>query len=830
VAERRLIRLQLRVGPLADADVEVTRASGVEALSTPYAFDVEFYLAASQPLAPADLVGTEARLELKRPNGPPRHVHGLCLRAEAIGPAESPHYRIRIGPRLALLGQVAGSRIYQPNRGSGGRGGDALEIVRGLLDAWNVPYRDDTRASPVRRDVTVQYRETDLDFVSRMLADEGVCFWFEHSDDRHVMVLADAPTAFAALPPPAALPWRPEGSAAAPPERLLALRRCRAAVPATAVLRDYDFEKPRLDLTARAGSGPGPEVYDHPGGHTDPATGKRLAQLRLEEARRAAETFRGEGTCARLAPGLGFEVEDHPSISGRLVATRVEHEAVQQTRAAEQIEEGYRNRFEALPDGAPFRPPRRVKPYVPGVQTAMVVGAAGEEIHTDAHGRIKVEFHWDRDGLHADGASAWIRVGQRWAGPGWGALFLPRVGQEVVVRFEEGDPDRPLVTGAVYDGRNPTPVELPKDKTVSTLRTSTSPGGSGANELLFEDAQGAERVAVHAQRDETIQVLHDKTQRVKATETLKVAKDRTRTVDGNQQLRVALADDTRVDGRQSLVVQGDRRVSVAGSHRERVGVQQATTVGGARSVVVGTASSEAVGAAAVLTVGGAYAISAGGAINYAVGGAATRQIGGAHVEVVGAARSEVVGGDAASDVGGDFAADVDGRVSSSVGQDENVDVSGKAGAEVKQAASISGKKITLEADELTVSVGGDVALKIDKSGNVTLLGKKILIDGSSGIELKASKIAKDGPGGAEQAAVSVPSLKPLPGEKAFVDLTVKDAAGKPVAYQLFTVEFPDGKVKTGYTDQDGKAHVPGAKEGTCKVSFPGLDGKSWRPS
>jgi type VI secretion system secreted protein VgrG len=287
-----------------------------------------------------------------------------------------------------------------------------------------------------------------------------------------------------------------------------------------------------------------------------------------------------------------------------------------------------------------------------------VVGPAGEEIHPDRYGRIKVQFHWDREGERDERSSAWVRTAQAWGGPGFGALFVPRVGQEVVLRFLEGNPDRPIVAGAVYNGQNPPAVALPDDKTRSTLKTDSSPHSGGSNELRFEDATGREQVHLHGERDETIEIRNDKDQVVHRDEQLRVDRDRSRSIGGDQELDVALDDASEVRGNQRLAVQGDRTTWVGERFTEQVGGSQSVKVDGSRDVMVRLAAAETVGAAAALTVGAVYSVNVGGALSEVVGGLRSSQVGGAKLEVVGAARHESVEKDSTASVGGDFASDV----------------------------------------------------------------------------------------------------------------------------------------------------------------------------
>jgi type VI secretion system secreted protein VgrG len=472
--------------------------------------------------------------------------------------------------------------------------------------------------------------------------------------------------------------------------------------------------------------------------------------VRLEERRARVELLAGKGRVARLSAGFQFQLEDHPvqALNAKYLLLAVRHvgssrEGTKVTADSEGTE-SYRCHLEAIQASVPFRPSRSTpQPIIPGPQTAVVVGPKGEEIYTDAHGRIKVQFHWDRTGKNDDSSSCWMRVSQAWAGPGWGALYLPRIGQEVVVEFLEGDPDRPIVIGAVYNGLNAPPYELPKDKTKSTLKSDTSPGGGGANELRFEDAKGSEEVYLHAQKDLHIVVENDKDQKVHGNETLAVDKDRTITVGGNQNLRVAKNDTSKVGGDQTLTVNGNRSTTVAGNHTESVGGNQTVDVGSSLSVTVAVTSTETVGAAKAVTVGGAYAVTVGAAMNELVGGMKSEEVGAAKVEVVGAQRTEKVGGPRSVEVGADYSETVGGKRTLKVGKDLAISVTGKMQQSAKEEWTLKAKQITLDAQDEVVLKVGSATLTLKKSGDVTIKGGNIDVKASGDLTLKGSKISQN---------------------------------------------------------------------------------------
>jgi type VI secretion system secreted protein VgrG len=820
-------RLELRLGPLAEADLLVRRAVGREALSAPYHFDVDIEPRAGDPLELADLVAQEARLAIRRPDGAERLVHGLVERAELLGLfGGRPRYQVRLVPRLALLGRAQASRIFQEQ--------GAVEVVEAVLGEARVALRLALGGSPAKRPYCVQYRETTLDFVRRLLEEEGIFTSFEHVDGQHTLVLSDDVGRCPAIDGDSSLPFREAGlasEAGVDEEHVSELARRDAVAVDRVMLRDFDFERPDLDLgTARTEGRSGIEWYEHPGRYLDAGEGKRRAGLRIEEARGGVESWEGRSDCLRLRPGATFEVAGapDPSPSGRLVLVEVEHEVRQLEAAGEAgaVEHAYRNRFLARPADPPYRPPRRTgRPRLRGVQTAIVVGPGGEEIHLDAHGRIKVRFHWDRLGPGDDGASCWLRLGQGWAGAGFGASVVPRVGQEVVVGFLDGDPDRPMALGAVYDGDHAPPLALPGEKTRSTQRTDSSKGGGGQNELRLEDAAGAEEILLHAQRDQRVAVEADKRQEIRNAEAHEVGQDRTLHVKGAQRLAVTLVDAAMVKGNRGLTVAGQRGVAMAAGHTEQVAGDDAVLVGGTQAVTVMAASVEAVGAAAALTVGGVYAVTVAGLLNVAVGGLSASQVGGDRLAWVKGSGDERVEQDATTRCGGDAVTDAKRAVSQTAASDQSEEVGGEAGVEVKGEVGWMAQAFTLEAtDSLSFMVGGQTLLTMKENGDVTFGAKDVTVEGDD-VVLKGSKVQTAAAGSADSGSAQVARLEVLRNPRASVQVAVADQAGQPLVNEPFRVELPDGSVVEGVTDGKGRAAIPGAKEGDAKVTFTRLDGR-----
>jgi len=480
-----------------------------------------------------------------------RRLCGIAFRVEWRGSRiDCLMARLHLRPALAALSQRRDTRIFQKTA--------ADAILRQVLSAGLQPYQRTVRLALDRqylpREYCTQYAETDLDFALRLMSEEGMFFFFDQAGAHEELVVVDHHRKCPDYAGPAGAAVSLAGPEA--PQQLMdteTLARFafgRRDGTTRVTLRDFDWTRPGLDLTFEKGApdGQGKErkVYAYPSPRViadydaGPKAytrddGKLRAQLLQEDLDAALRFAAGQSNAVGFEAGLAIEVDglEAPHLGTRFLLTHLEHEgdtedAVQSF--ATQEPQRYENRFRCAALEVPYRPRPLPRPVVPGPQTATVVGPPGEEIHTDEHGRIQVQFHWDRQGKHRDGASCWIRVAQRWAGAGWGFFFVPRVGMEVLVEFLDGDPDRPVVTGCVYGGLHPPPYDLPAKKTASTVKTSSSLGDAGFNELRFEDAAGSEEIFVQAQKDRNETIKHD--------HTLSVGGDQTVTVTGNQSLSV----------------------------------------------------------------------------------------------------------------------------------------------------------------------------------------------------------------------------------------------------------------------------------------------------
>jgi type VI secretion system secreted protein VgrG len=486
-----------------------------------------------------------------------------------------------------------------------------------------------------KMDHCVQYRETDFNFVSRLMEQEGIYYFFEHAEEggviKHKLKLADAMSAHAEYPDFGTIKYRGSAAEADDKGSILAWSRVKQVQPGTYKVNDFDFKRPQTSLLGsgtqdRQHANSAFEIYDNTANYVDEEAGDHgdaYGKLRIEELQAQHDLILGQSDCPGLACGCKFTLAGHPRSDENKdylivgVTYRCTAEAYQATGAAPAQEKRFQCDFTAIPAGSVFRPARVTqKPRIQGPQTAIVVGKAGEEIFTDEFGRIKVQFHWDRYSTANENTPCWVRVSQLWAGKNWGAIFLPRVGQEVIVEFLDGNPDRPIVTGAVYNGESKPPYPLPDNATKSTIKSNSSKGGQGFNEIRFEDKKGSEQVFLHAEKDQDVRVKHDakewigndrhlvvkanQRELVEADKHTHVKGDQLLKVDGNVGRTVAKNEIAKISGNEHLAVTGDYVQKIGGNLHEKVtGNHHEQTTGDIRLTATGNADVKASQNAAV---------------------------------------------------------------------------------------------------------------------------------------------------------------------------------------------------------------------------------------
>lgn len=475
----------------------VLEFKAAERISTPY--NVDLVLVSEDDADFEGIIGQEAFLKIIG-EVEDRYFHGIVTEfAQTGAKGRFLIYEATLAPAMWLLTLEQDCRIFQEKT--------VQEIIETILEDANIAgdryeFRLQNEYEP--RTYCVQYRESDFDFISRLMEEEGIFYFFEHRQEQHVIVFGDSDVNYMPIPGGSAeLEFFPPDAMVTEPEFITAFSLSRKILSGKVTHTDYNFEKPSLDLNKEeeADQHATLERYDYPGKYSEPGPGKKRAEVRLQESMAYLKQGRGTGVCPRFGTCLTFSLAGHSSdaFNAEYLLVDVVHDGYQPQVLEEFADSGasfhYLNSFMCIPKDVTFRPERRTpKARVEGVQTAIVVGPPGEEIYPDAHGRVKVQFHWDREGQNDENSSCWIRVSQLWAGVEWGAMHIPRIGQEVVVSFEEGDPDRPLITGRVYHGTNLPPYPLPDEKTKSTIRSETSLGGGSHNELMFEDLNGQTRV------------------------------------------------------------------------------------------------------------------------------------------------------------------------------------------------------------------------------------------------------------------------------------------------------------------------------------------------
>ncbi|HVE85299.1 MAG TPA: type VI secretion system tip protein TssI/VgrG [Myxococcales bacterium] len=724
----------LQAGSHSPDQLFVTHFEATESISRPFAVEVSFFPRDGSHLDIQELLGQEASLRIPAPGGD-RFFHGEIHAARSLGEhARWNRYQVRIGPKLQRLELSRGCRIFQEMT--------VVEVVKKVLGERSVDLRAALSASYPKLDYCVQYRESELAFISRLLERDGIFYFFEHSDSAHTLVLGDGPSALAPMEGGDALPFRPHLGPAmvADEEHVYELAEIHRLRSGAVKLKDFDPLRPALDVSGRHGDGGADilELYDYPAEVDAPAAAAATAQVRIQERSQGKLTLDGRTHCPRLRPGATFSVHDHPEdpFNRSLLVVEVRHLGQQREGLGtpESFFETYRNEVRCLPKETPFRPARRTpRPTIAGLQTAIVTGAAGEEIHPDEHARVKVQFHWDREGKKDDKSSCWIRVGHSWAGAGFGATYLPRIGQEVLVRFLEGNPDRPLIAGSVYNGEQPPAASLPGEKTQSALQSSSSPGNSGNNELRFEDAARDEWVYLHAQKDLLQETVNDKTQTVGQDESLEVKKDRSRQIDRHQTHEVVQNDLGRVDKNQTNTITKNRTTTIGVNDTERVMGNETVTVSGKHNVSAKQTATETVGLAKGVHVGAAAFTLVGAAHQLGVGLLRSEAVAGSKSETIAGSRDEKVDKNKSAKVVGDDSIETKESLSQATGKDANVTVEVKGNAElgVKEGISVMAKKVELKAEsKLNLIVGGKLLVTVDSGGKVQVNASTITVEGN----------------------------------------------------------------------------------------------------
>lgn len=706
IQDNRSVRVYTALG---DNALLFSSMSGSERMSTLYNYRVEL-LSTDHQINLDDLLGTDMTVELELPSsnyvpqGSYRYFHGIvadCAHIGSIG--NHARYEFSIRPWFWFLTRTSDCRIFQDM--------SVPDIIKQVFgDSGFSDFEASLIGSYETWKYCVQYRETDYNFLSRLMEQEGIYFYFKHENGKHNLILSDSYSAHGKFPLYESVPIYPlEDGQVRERDHLQTWQLQKVLQPGKFAVRDFNFETPKANMQAQlsmAGSHAKSdyEIYDYPGEYPGSGgvpimgTGEVVARHRMEEMAAQHEIASGSGTAEGLCSGYLFSLSncerDDQNREYLIVESQVSFSIDLYTSGSSSTFQFYGS-VSAVDGQTQYRAPRVTpKPMVQGPQTAVVVGPSGEEIWTDEFGRVKLQFHWDRYGKADENSSCWVRVSQLWAGQGWGAIHIPRIGHEVIVEFLEGDPDRPIITGRVYNGDNGVPYGLPANQTQSGIKSrSTKGGGSGNfNEIRMEDKKGNEELYIHAEKNHTNNTENDRVKWVGHDETVNVDNDRTETV-GND---------------ETLHIKHDRSETVDNNEQIAIGVNRTESVGNDESIQVGKNRSRKVGE------------------NERIG--------------IGVNKSVTIGSDLSSDVGKNHDSNVGENQTINVGKDESVSIGKNRSHSVADDDSLTvGKKITINAgDEISI-VTGKAKIVMKKNGSITISGKDIDIKGSGAINAKASK-------------------------------------------------------------------------------------------
>jgi type VI secretion system secreted protein VgrG len=705
--------------------------SGQESLSHLFHYQLDLIAQNSATIAFDKLLGQSITVELelpgsKTPREKKRYFNGICYRlSQGERDREFTEYRMELVPKLWFLSKRAQSRIFQHL--------SVPDILKKVLTGLDVSYK--LQGTFENRDYCVQYRETDFNFASRLMEEEGIYYYFAHDNGNHKLVVANTPGGHEDMPPSATVTYK---NTEGPPEGEFVIydwEKVQEVRSGKYTLWDHCFELPHKHLEAsksiqpdvaaggvthklQVGGNGQLEIRDWPGEYAQRFDGvpkgggdqagelqkifqdnARTVAIRMEEEAASSLLIQGAGNCSNFVAGHKFTLATLPDTlekqfkaDGSYVLTSLQHSAkISNYRSAEGGEFHYHNSFSCIPAALPYRPGRSTpKPVVHGTQTGVVVGPSGEEIFTDKYGRIKVQFHWDAEGQNNADSSCWVRVGTPWAGKQWGMIHIPRIGQEVIVAFEEGDPDKPIAIAGVYNAEMMPPYSLPDNKTQSGIKSRSSLKGTpdNFNEIRFEDKKGSEQLFIHAEKNQDIEVEND--------ETHWVGHDRSKKIDHDERVSVQHDRTESVGNNENIAIGNDRTENVKRNEMISIGANRNTDIGKNEEISVGENRTESVSKDEKITIGGN--------------------------------REE------------------------NVSKDEKLEVTGNRFDQIgKDDKQQIGKKFALVAGDEIMLQTGDASILMKSNGEIQIKGKDIMIVGSGKIAakadgdmvLKGSKIAQN---------------------------------------------------------------------------------------
>jgi type VI secretion system secreted protein VgrG len=645
--------------PLGEEALVVTGFRGTESISRLFSFELDLIAENSTTVDFSQLVGKSITLAVATPGGGGstewRYVNGICgAFSEGDRNETFTGYRAEVVPKIWLLTHMSRSRIFQQK--------SVPDMLKAVFEGYDCDYQ--LRGTYEPREYCVQYRETDFNFASRLMEDEGIYYFFEHTKSGHKMVIADTPQSHTDVPGLTTARYQTIEGGPRKGDHIYQWRKTQAVRTAKYTLWDHNFQQPTQNLEANQNivdtlqvgtvshklkdqvNAP-LEIYEFPGGYAErfdgvsPSGGeqpsrlqklfednKRTVNLRMQAEAVPALAIQGSSSCTNFVSGHKFTLDRHFDGQGAYVLVSVVHNGSLGTpyRSGQGDESfTYTNDFTCIPIALPYRPPRQTPvPFIAGVQNALVTGPSGKEIFIDKYGRVKVQFYWDREGKKDENSSSWIRVGQWFAGKRWGASFWPRLGQEVLVAFVEGDPDQPVIVGSVYNAEQMPPYEgdgldskHKNDPNVSGVKTNTTLGGAGFNEIRFDDTKDSEELFLHAQRDLDITTNNDSLARTygnrhqiigtekdgqkSGSQFEEVYQDKNLTVNRNQieqigdSMQLLIGGIDSGQGNQDVVIKGTRKESIGQADNLQVTGDRKEKIGGSQSLTVGMNQQEKVG-------------------------------------------------------------------------------------------------------------------------------------------------------------------------------------------------------------------------------------------
>lgn len=656
------------------------RMAGSEELGHCFEYELEL-LSAHRDLEPSDILGHPMAVRLRLPEKRERHFHGVVTSFCCAGSqGRLARYELTLRPWLWLLTRTADCRIFQQMT--------VPEIIQAVFHKHGLSDVEDALTGTYRSwDYCVQYRETDFNFVSRLMEQEGIYYYFKHDGQKHTLVLCDDYTAHEAVPGYEEIPLNKlGGDDPTEQDHLFEWTITQQIQAGTYALNEFDFENPKADLEVKSTidrdhEHASFEIYDYPGEFVEPGDGEAYVRHRIEELQARFELASGSGNARGMASGCLFRLTESPrdDQNREYLIVRASHSLTNneyESGAGGSVE--YSGAVLAIDSRQPYRPERVTpKPMIRGPQTAIVVGKSGEDIWTDPHARVKLKFPWDRYSKGDESSSCWVRVAQVWAGTNWGGIHIPRIGQEVIVEHLEGDPDRPIVTGRVYNADCMPPYDLPANQTQSGIKSRSSKEGTAENfnEIRFEDKKGEELFYLHAEKDRSIVVENDDTESVGNDQSITIAKNRTESVGEDEQ------------------------ISIGANRTESVGDDEQISIGANR----------------------------------------TRSVGKDESVSIGASRSHDVAKDETISIGSNHDISVSKNRSLNVGKNESVSVGDNRTQDVGKNDTLQvGKKLVIDAGDSIVIRTGNASISMKKDGTIVLKGKNITLNGSGKVGIKAS--------------------------------------------------------------------------------------------